>query len=123
MIQKADLLLILIIILASGFLWFGLTLLMQKDQAGVMVMVDGEDVGWYDLDSDISVTLSGYHGGYNLLLISGGRANMIDADCPDRFCVKQKSISMRGESIICLPHRLVVRVFEGEEGDIDAVSY
>ena len=44
---------------------------------------------------------------------------MISAKCPDKLCVQQKAISKSGESIICLPYKIVVRV----EGAKDASDY
>jgi hypothetical protein len=46
----------------------------------------------------------------NTLVIEGGRARIEAADCPDKLCVKQRAISKAGESIICLPHKLVIRI-------------
>ena len=44
---------------------------------------------------------------------------MKDADCPDRLCVKQGSISKNGESIVCLPHKVIVTVTGGDGADYD----
>lgn len=52
----------------------------------------------------------------NILRISDGHADMTEADCPDRICVHSKPISKIGESIICLPHGIIVTV-------IDAPTY
>ena len=54
----------------------------------------------------------------NTLVINGGKASIVSADCPDKLCVHQQEISKAGESIICLPHKLVVRI-EGT-GEVDA---
>ena len=40
---------------------------------------------------------------------------MTSADCPDHLCVKQKVISKEGESIICLPNKVVVTVKKRHE--------
>ncbi len=61
--------------------------------------------------------------GYNLLVIEDGKAYIKEADCPDKLCVKQRAISRQGESLICLPHRLVVAVEGEEKSEIDAVTY
>ena len=61
--------------------------------------------------------------GYNLLVIEDGKAFIREADCPDKLCVKQRAIFRQGESLICLPHRLVVTVEDGEQGELDAVTY
>ena len=56
------------------------------------------------------------------LTIKSGKAYMSEAGCPDKVCVSQGEISRTGESIICLPNRIVVTI-EGNnksEDDIDA---
>ena len=47
---------------------------------------------------------------------------MESADCPDQICVRQKAISKEGESIICLPNKVVVSIVGGEEKELDAVT-
>ena len=47
---------------------------------------------------------------------------MEEADCPDLLCVHQKAISKEGESIICLPNKVVVTIRGGEETELDAVT-
>ena len=49
-------------------------------------------------------------GAGNRLLISNQTANMVWADCPDQICVHQAPISHVGETIICLPNRVVVTI-------------
>lgn len=47
---------------------------------------------------------------YNLLCISDGKVRMESADCKDQICVHHKPISGIRESIICLPHKLVIEI-------------
>lgn len=47
---------------------------------------------------------------YNLLYVSEAAVLMEEADCKDQICVHHKPVSSVGESIICLPHRLVVEI-------------
>lgn len=51
---------------------------------------------------------------YNLLAVDGERVWMQAADCPDQICVHHIPIKGSGESIICLPHKLVVEIRGGE---------
>lgn len=60
--------------------------------------------------------------GYNLLIIKNGKARILDADCPNRICVDKGAISKNGESIICLPHNVVVTIDSSENKDVDAVA-
>ena len=48
--------------------------------------------------------------GYNLIEIGHEEVRVIEADCPDQIDVKQGWISNIGETLICLPNRLVVEI-------------
>lgn len=121
-IQK-DILLLLGILLAAFGLWLIPVLLNKDVPAMVSVLQDGRTLGLYPLTEDRTVSIPYGEEHYNLLLISGGKAVVSDADCPDRLCVSQRAISRKGESIICLPHRLVIQIESKEESDLDAVTY
>ena len=55
---------------------------------------------------------------YNLISVTDGTVVMESADCKDQICVRHRPISSDRESIICLPHRLVVMV-DGDGNLID----
>ena len=65
--------------------------------------------------------IAGYNGGSVHLVIRDGKADVTEATCPDHICVKHRPISRAGESIVCLPNRVVVTI-EGDTAGIDAVS-
>lgn len=50
-------------------------------------------------------------------MIRDGKADMKEADCPDKLCVHQKAISAENESIVCLPNRVVVTVTNSKKKD------
>ena len=58
----------------------------------------------------------------NTLVIADGKADMKDADCPDRLCVKQKAISRQNENIVCLPNKIVVTVIESDAKGVDGFA-
>lgn len=39
---------------------------------------------------------------------------MEEANCPDGYCEEQGKISEHTQTIVCLPHKLVVEVLENE---------
>ncbi|MDR1422663.1 MAG: NusG domain II-containing protein [Coriobacteriales bacterium] len=53
--------------------------------------------------------------GSNLIAISDGMATVEEADCPGGDCIRQRSINTPGQTIICLPHRLVVEIVQSDE--------
>ena len=59
--------------------------------------------------------------GVNTILIERGRICVSDADCPDRSCVRQGWITGGYIPIVCLPHRLVIRLEGGGAPELDAV--
>lgn len=122
---KGDLIIIGIIIflVAVFFLINQIRDSQASEEGSVFVIRDGRTVEAYPLSEDITITLwdeERIH--YNLLMIRDGRAEISDANCPDKICVRSRAISREGESIICLPHRLVLSVHSGRERDMDAVA-
>lgn len=60
---------------------------------------------------------------YNVFLYQDGEISMIQSSCPDKICVRHRAISMTGENIICLPHKLVIEISADKERNIDGVAY
>ena len=80
----------------------------NKSGKFVNVKVDGKVTASYPIDVDKTITIKGVNGGKNILKISDGKAQITEANCPDKICVKNHSIQYEGESIVCLPHKVVV---------------
>lgn len=112
-LRKAD------VILISVFLFIGIVGMIcylggkQKGQ-NVVITRNGTLIGTYSLYEDTVITIEG-EGGNNTLTINGGKAVMSDADCPDKICVSHKPISKTGETIVCLPHKIVVEIVSGND--------
>ena len=107
---KKDLCILLIISLV-GIAFLLVTYGSQKKDAKVVVRVDGEEQVSYQLSDTVTETIQGV-GGKNTLEIKDGKSRLIEADCPDQICVNTGSIQYVGQSIICLPHRVVVEIQE-----------
>lgn len=62
--------------------------------------------------------------GYNLLEIGDEKVRVIEASCPDKIDVKQGYIHNIGETIVCLPNRLVVEIKGMDKNNqIDMINY
>ena len=61
---------------------------------------------------------------YNIVEISGGSVSVTKASCKNQVCVRHGKISHTGESIVCLPNRLVVTIEGGDKegGGYDSVT-
>lgn len=55
-------------------------------------------------------------GAYNLIVMTREGVWMKEADCRDQICVHHVPITAEGESIICLPHKLIVQMNRSSSG-------
>ncbi len=116
--KKNDIVLIAVLLLlaAAGLLLFNA---LKTGGDTVVVLIDGVESASYPLSVDTEVFIDTADG-VNTLVISGGKAYVRDADCPDGICVSHRPVSMVGETIVCLPHSLVIKIeAKSGEGDID----
>ncbi len=114
--RKHDLLLAMVILLLAGILY--LFLRPGGSGAWAVVTVDGDETARYALGEEQTVTIG--DADYNVLAIRQGAAEIVEANCGDHTCIRMGAISREGETIVCLPHRLVVRIEGGEASSFDA---
>lgn len=81
----------------------------------------------YPLSADRDVTIR-QGDDINVVHIAGGQASMSEANCPDLICVRTRAVSHVGESVICLPHGVIVTVIGDDTkvddtGEYDAVTW
>ena len=107
--KKQDFFLIGILLLIGIALLAGYRLWYHDSGGAVEITIDGELYQTLSLSKNTTIILPAGNGS-NTLSIQNGVADMTDADCPDQLCVKQKAISHTGETLVCLPHKIVVKV-------------
>lgn len=61
--------------------------------------------------------------GRNVIHISAGKINMADADCHDKVCVRSGTIDKVGQTIVCLPHKVVVEIKGEGKSETDDIAY
>ncbi len=120
---RKDLMLLFGILLAAFFCWLAASLSGRRTPAVVRIFQDGREISVYPVSEDVTMTIPYGEVNYNVMLINNGQVSVRDADCPDKLCVKQKAISKNGESIICLPHKLVIQIESEEESGLDTLTY
>ena len=81
-----------------------------KDEGTTAVVyIDKEEYARLPLDEDNSITVETDEG-YNVIEVKDGYADCTDANCRDGLCVDQKKISRKDETIICLPHKVIIEI-------------
>lgn len=90
----------------------------------VKVQVDGKITATYPLSEDRTETIKASSGFVNVFTIKDGTVSMTDANCSDKICVHTTNISKNGQTIVCLPHKVVLTIYNesGEEPEIDAIT-
>ena len=119
---KADKLLI-VLLLVAGIVLTVAVYLPQSGQGGVLkVRQNGTLLMTLPLDKPTSRTISA-NGHKNQFSIKDGTVTMTKADCHDQTCIRTRSIHTPGQSIVCLPHRLVLTIETADSTDhsLDAV--
>ncbi|MBE5869969.1 MAG: NusG domain II-containing protein [Lachnospiraceae bacterium] len=124
--NRRDGILITILLLTAGILYMIFSYADGQDADRVVVTLDGELYGVYPLSENKVFTVETDRG-YNVIVIEDKQVYIKEADCPDGYCMKQGKIRTGQESLVCLPHRLVVEVestseTEGQE-KLDAVTH
>jgi len=126
-IRAGDIVLVVLIVVAAAVSMF----LVSRANAGekgslAIIEVNGKEVmriALGDGQQDRTFKVRGMTG-YNLVEVRDGRIRMLEADCRDRICLGVGWVEAPGRAIICLPHRVVVRVTgkRGGKGKVDTVT-
>ena len=94
----------------------------MKDGSTVIITIDQEEYGRFNLATDqtIPIIIDGKE--ENTLVINDRAAFMTSATCPDQLCIHQGAIQKAGQTIVCLPHKVVVSVIGRDASELDSIS-
>ena len=120
-LRKGDLCAAAAVLLLAALVALLLLKSTQKTDARIAVVYRNRSVvREIDLDAlsePLTFTVDGDY--EDVVTAEKGRICVQTADCPDQSCVHMGWISEPGESIVCLPNRLEIRI--SGEGGVDAV--
>lgn len=133
MMKAGDIVLLVLLIILSFlpvFIFSYNQAMAENDYFTAVVSVDGEMVHEFTLVDDDEQEVYEYrddHGHINKIIREGTTVYMVEASCPDQLCVRQGEISAVGETIVCLPHRLLVEIQSNnpdadDDLEIDAIT-
>lgn len=122
--NRWDILVVLAVLAATAVLGLRLWFPGSGGALTAVIQVEGEPeerVVLSTLTAPQERTISA--GGYTLhLLLDREGAEMTASDCPTQDCVHTGHISRSGQSIVCLPARVTIRLVGGSgDADVDAV--
>lgn len=112
----------LFLLCSTAILW--ITHRTQRTQIAEIYQ-DGTLIQTVDLsqiNAPQTIPIYGEHGEENIVLATRGSIRMQSANCPDQLCVRRGSIKNAAVPIVCLPHRIVIRMPGDHDGGADAVT-
>lgn len=121
-IKKADIILLIFLIILG--LVSSAYLFMSKSTGNtVIIEARGEVYGKYSLFEDKEIDVISTDSVYSdvHVCIKNGEAKVTKSGCKNQVCVRHSAIKNIGESIICLPNKVIVKI-EGNGGGYDAIS-
>lgn len=57
----------------------------------------------------------------NVIEITSEGVRFAESDCPDQVCVRTGTLTRAGQSAVCLPNRVIVRLTGAEAPAVDAI--
>ena len=119
MIKKADVILALALIVIglamSWFFSFG-----QAAGSELVITRGGKVFGTYSLAEDRTIEVK-QDSHINKITIKNGHVSMSFSDCHGQDCIQQHSISRTGESIVCLPNKVMLEI-QGGKSEYDSIA-
>lgn len=121
-IRKADIVLLILLVIIG----LASTVFVTASKSGgdtVLIEKNGELFGTYSLFENKEINVPAFDSvGTDLQVsIKDGSVRVTESGCANQICVKHSAINQAGESIICLPNRVIVKI-EGEGGGYDAIT-
>lgn len=123
--KKKDLLLIGILLLLSLLptaYFFADGTLSRTGRTYAVIQVDGKEYKTVPLDTHRGTTLITVKtsAGYNTIAVQDESIGVVEADCADHICIDEGFISRPGQTVVCLPHKVLIEVRsdDGDEPDI-----
>lgn len=114
----------IIIITVIGIALFMLYFFSPKNGKNVILRQNGKIIGEYAIDINKKIVVKTKDNKKNIVIIKDKKVSVVNANCSDKICVNRGKIDKTGESIICLPHKLIVEVVNTNKSqkEIDAVA-
>lgn len=103
---------------AAGIVIFAVLMNIPRKNSTAEIYQNGVLIKRVPLSVDSEFTVE-CEGGVNVVTVENGAVRVSYADCPDKVCVNRGAVSGGAVPIVCLPHKLEIRIVDGENS-VDA---
>ena len=123
--RKNDLYLVLSLLLLAAALHFYLTTRPASAQISFLIQQDDrivQTIRHSALTNTGQFSVRTGNGNVHIEIDPAKGARIIESPCPDKLCMHQGYISKSGQTVLCLPEKVLITVVsEGKDGEPDAV--
>ena len=113
----ADLIVVSIVIIIAFFGFFRLFAKSTGRELVAVIRVGGnvyEEIPLSAVEKEYDLVVEGYDLEKLTLHITSSSVEFVDSSCPDKLCVNTGKLTDAGDSAVCLPHRVSVKLVESE---------
>ncbi|EGC82996.1 NusG domain II-containing protein [Anaerococcus hydrogenalis] len=117
-VKRKDIIVVVLLLVLSILMAFFVQKF-KSDQNGsyLRVELNGKEYGKYPLNKNKTFKIKVDNDEYNVVEIKNGKVKMREANCRDLICTHMPKISKVGETIVCLPHRLILEIVNDDTND------
>lgn len=108
--KKKDIIIIVLALFAALALWLVSQLALGTEASSVVVLQDGVEVLRKPLVVSNTYEIGQEDGSLNVIRVENGVVWMQEANCRDGLCIRQGKMKNGAKIIVCLPHKLVVKM-------------
>jgi hypothetical protein len=119
-IKKADIIIIVVLLVIAAVLLVP-KYLSKDDKLTAQIIRGGEVIETIDLsqvEKEYTIDLDNAK-----ILVEKNRISFVDADCPDKLCVKCGKLTHAGDTAVCVPTATVITLSGNGGQQVDAISY
>lgn len=117
--KKKDIILVIVVLICIIASFVTNSILNSSKSAKVVIYLDNKIYREVPIDEEKTIEIK-KNGIINKIHIHDNGVEMEEANCSDKVCVKTGFIKKPGQSIVCLPHKINVKIVGEEESDVDA---
>jgi len=108
--KKKDVIIIAAALACALALYLVSQITLSSEASSVVVLLDGEEVLRRPLAYSDSYEIAQEDGSRNVICVENGVVFMQEANCRDGLCIRQGKMKNGAKTIVCLPHKLVVKM-------------
>ena len=123
--KKKDIIIIAALLVCAAALYIISQVSFGAEASTVVATLDSKEVLRKPLAMENTYEIAQEDGSLNVIAVKDGAVFMQEANCRDGLCIRQGKMHNAAKTIVCLPHKLVVRLTGdapvSDDSDLDII--